>query len=144
MLAGLRGIAPVEDRVEEDPVLFGVGDRRGLFGAGTERPDRVHVERDPDARSGQRAAEARECEPVAEQQVVRRRGGERLVAVAGRVHPDAVALVRDDLGLVDRDPHPADVADRLGDDLGVLGEVLAPYHGWPSRPRPRALCGRSQ
>ena len=137
MLAGLRRIAPVDDRVEEDPVLFGIGDGCGLFGAGPDRPDRVHVERDPDPCTGQRASETRECEPVAEQQVVCRRGGKPLVAVAGRVHPDSVALVRDDLRLVDRDPHPADVADRLGDDLGVLGEVLAPYHGWPSRPHPR-------
>ena len=57
--------------------------------------------------------------------MVGRRGGEPLIGMARRVHSDAVALVRDDLRLVDRDPHAAEITDGLADDQGVLGEALA-------------------
>ena len=54
------------------------------------------------AGSALRSARARGRGPS--EQVVRRRRGERVVAVPRGVRADAVALVRDDLGLVERDP----------------------------------------
>jgi len=38
MLTRLHRIAPMEDRIGENPVLLGVGDRRRFFGLGIQRP----------------------------------------------------------------------------------------------------------
>ena len=84
----------MEDRVEEDPVLLGVGDGRRFARPLADRANRVESSAIPTcAPAGSVARSAREREAVAEQQVVRRRGGERVVGVAGGVRSDAVALV---------------------------------------------------
>ena len=137
--ARLRRIAPVQDRVEEDPVLFGVQRPSRPPRSLSRRPgSALHVERDPDCAAGSSAAEAREREAVAEQQVVGRRGGEGVVGMTRRVHADAVALVRDDLGLVDRDPDRTRRHRSPRRRSGRSRRSAPPCRGWPSRRRPRA------
>jgi hypothetical protein len=71
----------------------------------------VEVERDADLCIRQDAAQPLNREAVTEQQVMGRCGRERFVGVPRGVHSDAVALVGDDLRLVERDPHPATITD---------------------------------
>src|SRR5579872_4083846 len=55
--------------------------------------------------------------------MVGRRGREGVLSPPRGVGPGPVALVRNLLRLVDRDPDPTGLADRGGDDLGILGKA---------------------
>ncbi len=105
----------MDDRLEEEPVLLGVGDGCCLARAFADRADRMKIDRDPHpCVAGQRVAQRADREAVAQQEVVRRRRRERIVAVAGGMRADAIALVGDLERLVERDPQRVGVAQRRG------------------------------
>ncbi len=84
----------------------------------------MHVERDAYLGNGQRAAKRGGGQPVREQQVVRGSHRGSWVVQARRVLAGAVTVAGHDLWLVQRDPVFDPVADRAGDESGVVGEAL--------------------
>ena len=94
-------------------------------------PDRVQVQGDPDLGRA-RVAQRPGGQPVAEQQVVgggRRGGG---VAQPWRMVAVTVAVGRNHLRLVQRDPAGDPVAERLRGERGVLGEPFGRIAGRPA------------
>ena len=115
----------MQDRVHADPVVVGVELRRDRLGVLAQRAVRVRVQRDADRHSRrQRGPERLERQPVAEEDVMRRRRGQAHVAMARSVCAHPVALVHGLLGLVDGGPHAHPVTQRFGEHAGVLREQL--------------------
>ncbi len=132
VLDEVRGVLPVQQRVQEDPLLQPVEPPRHVpvgLGRRIGRDDRVHVERDPELLA--RAADHLAGQPVRQQQVVHRGHGRVGLGAARRVDSRRVAEERGAPRLVQRREPVDAVTERLDDRLGVLGELVG---GVPVRP----------
>ena len=139
---GVARITAVPQRLEEQAIQLGVNRAAGLLQAigragarhlAPQDPHGIEVEADADGLpGGQQLAQHPGGQAVAEQQVMGGGGGRGGVTQAGGVLAVPVAVADHDLGLVQGDPAVHPVAERLGDDRGVIGEALGGVAGGPA------------
>ena len=123
--SGQPRVGAVQDGLEEDPVLLGVGDRRGVGGVLAGGADRMEVERDPDLPAlGSTARIACIASPWPSSRWWVAAAAQPHIGLSGRMRADPVALAGRYLGLVQRDPHADLVTELAREQLRVLGEPL--------------------
>ncbi len=123
---GLR-VGAVQDRAVEDPArqVVDLPRSRQVLGALRQRPHDGGVEADRHRVAGRHhRAQRHRAQAVRQVQVVRGAQRGRRVGAAGGVHTGGVAQEGGAPRLVQRDPLLHPVAERLADDLRVLGEAV--------------------